>query len=59
MKSFTDIYDSLYLYTLFITEGVYICDGVSRLNYIFSKVSSLDEKLLGKTVLMSFLWKCK
>ena len=27
MKSFTDIYDSLYLYTLFITEGDYICDG--------------------------------
>ena len=32
---------------------------VPRPIYIFPKVSILDEKLFGKIVLMSFLWKCK
>ena len=46
MKSFTGISDSLY--TLFIS------DGVSRLIYLFPKVFSLAEKLLGKTVKCCF-----
>ena len=34
-----------------------MCCRVSRLIYVFPKVSSMDEKSLGKIVLMLFLWK--
>ena len=33
--------------------------SVSRLIYIFPKVLSLDEKSLGRFILMLFLWNCK
>ena len=58
MKSFTGISDSLYTFFLPVMEFVSVMKS-SELIYIFSKVSNLDQKSLGKIVLMLFLWKCK
>ena len=58
MKSFTGISDSLYTFFLPVMEFVSVMKS-SVLIYIFPKVSNLDEKSLGKIVLMLFLWKCK
>ena len=58
MKSFTGISDSLYTFFLPVMEFVSVMKS-SELIYIFPKVSNLDEKSLGKIVLMLFLWKCK
>ena len=58
MKSFTGISDSLYTFFLPVMEFASVMKS-SELIYIFPKVSNLDEKSLGKIVLMLFLWKCK
>ena len=50
------IHFTLYLY---LWWNLCLWWRVSRFIYIFPKVSSLDEKSLGKIVLMLCLWKCK
>ena len=49
---------SLYTFFLPVMEFTSVMKS-SELIYIFPKVSNLDEKSLGKIVLMLFLWKCK
>ena len=50
------IHITLYLY---LWWSLYMWCRVSRLLYVFPKVSSLDEKLLGKIILVLSLWKSK
>ena len=48
-----------FTFYLYLGWSSYMWVRVSRVIYVFPKVSSLDEKSVGKIVLMSFLWKCK
>ena len=44
---------------LYLWWSLYLRWRVSRLIYVFPKLSNVGEKLLGKIILTSCLWKCK